>query len=226
MDVSTYLTTRLKSLPTLVDSSSKWIIFNFLKVIALGFHFEMTAQLPKRITYPLRNQVAWQECKNIWQNEIVLLGQTNNMTTPRMADLRHRLRQHNLFLRFPKSGVMRAFLRQSQWASLEPAIVGPTFCAVSRCDPSKLRDALQTLKAERQIILLGGKALDTQFTIEGMEELVMRVPSFELMRAELVSLLQSPAAAFTQTTFAAPIALTSSLKQHLVTNFSSSWVEI
>lgn len=179
------------------------------------------AQLFKRTSYPLRNQVAWQECQSIWQNEIVLLGQANNMTTPKMADLRHRLRQHNLFLRFPKPGVMRAFLRQSQWSSLEHAVVGPTFCAISRCEPSKLRDALQTLKAERQIVLLGGKALDTQFTVEGAEELIMQVPSLEIMRAELVSLLQSPALALTQSTLAAPSALTASLQQHLETNLST-----
>lgn len=79
---------------------------------------------------------------------------------------------------------------------------------------------MQALKAERQIVLLGGKALDTQFTIEGAEELIMQVPSLEIMRAELVSLLQSPALALSQVTAAAPTALAASLKQHLETNLS------
>jgi hypothetical protein len=55
-----------------------------------------------------------------------------------------------------------------------------------------------------------------------MEELVMRVPSLELLRAELVFLLQSPALSLAHTALAAPMALASSLEQHLVTNLSQS----
>ena len=169
----------------------------------------------QRSQYPLRNQLVWEQCVNIWNNEIVLLGQANNISTPKMADLRHRLRQQNLFLRFPKPGILKAFLRQSPWKALEPAVIGPTFCAVSKCtDPSQLQAALHMIQAERNIILLGGKALDTEFTVEGMQDLIACTPSLDIMRSLLLGLIQSPALGLSQALSLAPSQLTSSLDVH------------
>lgn len=168
----------------------------------------------QRAQYPLRNQLVWEECANIWNNEIVLLGQVNNISTHKMADLRHRLRQQNLFLRFPKPGILKAFLRQSPWKSLEPAVIGPTFCAVSKARPDELQAALQMIQAERNIVILGGKALNTEFTVEGIRDLIVSTPSLEVMRSQLLGVLQSPALSLNQALTLAPNQLASNLEAH------------
>jgi len=168
----------------------------------------------QRASYPIRNQLIWQSCERIWQHDIVLLGQANNLSTPRMAQLRHKLRDQKLFLRFPKPGVLRAFLRQSKWPALEPAVVGPTFCAVSSGQPGELIAALQTLQTEPNIILLGGQAYGSQLTVEGVRELVMQVPALDQLRGQLVAVLQSAGVGLVQTCTAAPTLLAASLKTH------------
>lgn len=169
----------------------------------------------QRAKYPLRNELIWKQCDQIWKNEFVLLGQMNNMSTPKLAEFRYNLRQKNIFLRFPKPGILRAYLRSSGWSVLEPAVVGPTFCAVSNREPSELKEALKLMQAERSVILLGGKALDHTFTIEGINELVTKIPSLQVLQGELVGLLQSAGQGLVQGMQAAPTMLTSSLSAHV-----------
>lgn len=171
-------------------------------------------ELFKRAVYPAKNRVIWDECARIMESPVVLIGQMNNLSTPKAADLRHRLRQENLFLRFPKPGILRAYLRDSKWHDLEPAVVGPTFCAVSRSQPSELKQVISMLTAEKNIILLGGKIVDYQFTIEGMQELIMSTPSLSEMQCQLLGLLQSAGLGLTQSLQSASMALAGTLDTH------------
>lgn len=166
-----------------------------------------------RATYPVKNGLVWKECESIMNSKVVLFGQLNNMSTPKVADLRHRLRDQSLYLRFPKPSILRAYLRQSQWSSLEPAVVGPTFCAISRAEPSQLRDALKTLQAEKNIVLLGGKLVGREFTVEGVREVVEEMPSLEVMRGQMVGLMEAAGLGLVQTLGSAPTVFTATLQQ-------------
>lgn len=78
------------------------------------------------------------------------------MGTLEMSELRHQLRQNGILLRFPKPGILRAYLKQSPYSRLHEAVIGNTFCAISNRDPSALSAALQALEDKKNIILLGG----------------------------------------------------------------------
>lgn len=152
-----------------------------------------TSAVFRRASYPPKNAFIWQDCERIWASEIVLLGQANNLSTAKMADLRHALRQQSVFLKFPKPGILRAYLGQSQWSGLQPGVIGSTFCVVSKADNPAFQMSLQKLQGERNIVLLGGKILDLQLTIEAINEFVTEIPSITALQSQLVSLLQSPA---------------------------------
>lgn len=162
----------------------------------------------------MRNQIVWRECQSIMASPVVILGQANNVSTPSMAELRHKLRGQNLHLRFPKPGVLRAFLRQSQWPALEDAVVGPTFCAISSGAPSELKAALRTMQGEKNVVLLGGKMLGRPFTIEGVQEIVGRMPRLDELQAQLVGVLQSPGQQLVGTCELGSRALHRTLEQH------------
>ncbi len=153
------------------------------------------------------------------QSEVVLFGQANNLSTQKMAELRHKLREHNLFLKFPKPGILRALIKQSQWSSLEPIVVGPTFCAVSKSDPSSLKEAFKLLNEESRLVILGGKLHGHEFTIDGVKELIAKIPSLDALRYELVSLLQSVSGKLVDTCQAIPSALLTTLQSHKDASF-------
>lgn len=176
----------------------------------------------QRVVYPLRKQLVWQECEKIMQSRIVLFGQANNIPTQKMAELRHRLRCQNMFLRFPKPGVLRAYLRQSKWPSLECAVVGPTFCAVSSSEPKDLQPAMETLQAEKNLLLLGGLIMNAEFTIEGCKEFINSLPMLKEQQLRLVQLMQAASLGLVQGLQLAPHTLSVLLETHKQVNLRSS----
>lgn len=162
----------------------------------------------------------WGECEKIMKSKIIVLAQANHVSTPQMADLRYQLRQRNLFLRFPKPGVLRAYLRASGNEVLASAVIGKTFCAVSNAEPDQISEALSLMENRKDILLLGGKVLDNLLTIEGIRECVNELPRIRDLRSQLVGLLQSPAHALVSMTQAAPLSLVLALKTHQDTNLT------
>jgi ribosomal protein L10 len=180
----------------------------------------MQTAMARKVVYSPKKVMIWGECERIMQSNVVVLAQANHVSTPQMADLRYQLRQRKLFLRFPKPGVLRAYLRESGHEALASAVIGKTFCAVSNAEPSQIAEALSLIDNRKDIVLLGGKVLNNLLTIEGLRECVNELPRLQDLQAQLVGLLQSPAHALVGMAQAAPLGLVHALKTHQDVNLA------
>ncbi|KAG5855108.1 hypothetical protein ANANG_G00045450 [Anguilla anguilla] len=125
-------------------------------------------------------QSIFQECKMI---AVVHNSATN---AEEMLHLKHRLRKHDIAVRFFPNQVMRAFLEDSQYSNMEPLFIGPTVLLVSK-EP-KVKEMLQGLRAVPQMVLMGACIENTLLSLQGLVS-YSKLPSLATVQGQVVSAL-------------------------------------
>lgn len=166
--------------------------------------------------YTPRKQLVWAQCQEYLRKPTLLLVQLDNLDASTKLALKTKLSSLKMSLVNPKPHILRKALKGSKWSNLEAAVVGSTSLLMSRAEPHELATALRFLNTQQQkVTLLGGKIGEYSFSVEGVKAMVHDVPSFPVLRAQLLGLLQAPAQSLLGAVAQAPMALTAALDQHV-----------
>lgn len=119
-------------------------------------------------------------------NKMVAVAQNNSATAEDMLLLKHRLKKHNINVRFFPNQVTRAFLPGSPYRNMETLFVGPTVLLVSK-EP-KVKQMLLALRGSPQIVLLGASIENTLLSRQGILA-YSKLPAITTTQGELVGSL-------------------------------------
>ncbi|XP_057214750.1 39S ribosomal protein L10, mitochondrial [Triplophysa rosa] len=123
-------------------------------------------------------ETLFKECK------MIAVVQNNASNAEDMQLLKHRLKRHNINVKFFPNQVMRSFLNDSIYSNMLPLVIGQTVIFVSK-EP-KVKEMLQVLRGSPQMVLLGACIENTLLSYQGILK-YSKLPSMTTIHGELVS---------------------------------------
>ncbi|XP_058261934.1 large ribosomal subunit protein uL10m [Hemibagrus wyckioides] len=117
------------------------------------------------------------ECK------MIAVLQNNAISAEDMLLLKHRLKKHDITIKFFPNQVLRSFLPSSPYSNMQPLFIGQTVLFVSK-EP-KVKEMLLVLRRSPQMALLGACIENTLLSREGILN-YSKLPSMRTVHGELV----------------------------------------
>lgn len=106
--------------------------------------------------------------------------------------IRADLMKQKLYLKFVKPTLLRLELERNNYHELASVIKGQIVLAYSSEEPSKLKNALQTIIDPKRMFLLSGRIDGQVWTPKNCLEIIRTIPSRQVMMNEVVGLLEGP----------------------------------
>ncbi|XP_051959146.1 39S ribosomal protein L10, mitochondrial-like [Xyrauchen texanus] len=116
--------------------------------------------------------------------KMIAVVQNNATNAEDMLLLKHRLKRHNINVKFFPNQVMRSFLSDSKYSNMLPLFIGQTVIFV--CKEPKVKEMLQVLRGTPQMVLLGACIENTLLSYQGIV-IYSKLPSMTTVQGELVS---------------------------------------
>ncbi|RXN09663.1 oxysterol-binding -related 6-like isoform X1 [Labeo rohita] len=121
-------------------------------------------------------ETLFKECK------MIAVVQNNAINAEDLMVLKHKLKRHNISVKFFPNQVTRSFLSNSVYSNMLPLFVGQTVIIVSK-EP-KVKEMLQALKHSPQMVLLGACIENTLLSYQGILS-YSKLPSMTTIQGEL-----------------------------------------
>ncbi|XP_067225736.1 large ribosomal subunit protein uL10m [Chanodichthys erythropterus] len=122
-------------------------------------------------------ETLFKECK------MIAVVQNNAINAEDLLQLKHKLKRHNISIKFFPNQVTRSFLNNSIYSNMLPLFVGQTVIFVSK-EP-KVKEMLQALRRSPQMVLLGACIENTLLSYQGILN-YSKLPSMTTIQGELV----------------------------------------
>ncbi len=122
----------------------------------------------------------------------VLVGQNNGLTVAAVDDLRRRMRSAGATYRVAKNRLALRALDGSSFQGLGPLLKGPTALAWAKDPVAVAKTAVDYAKINEKFVILGGALGSQMLNPDGVKALA-ELPSLDVLRAQLVGLIQTPA---------------------------------
>ena len=124
----------------------------------------------------------------------VVLTEYRGLTVRQLSELRKQLRQVSAQYKVVKNRLARLAMSASSLETLSPHLTGPIGVVVSREDPVAVAKALATFSKSNQALAIRAGMVDGQpLDAAGLKTLA-DLPPREVLRAQLVGLVQGPPA--------------------------------
>lgn len=138
------------------------------------------------------------------KSDYVFLTDYRRLTVAETADLRGQLAAQNAEFHVVKNSILNVAIKQRELPSVEDALEGQTAIVVGGPNPSEVAKVLinffkEKEKVEVKLGLLGDKALSKDDV-----EALSKLPSLDELRAQLLSLLNTPATQMVRVLIAVP----------------------
>uniref|UniRef100_A0A671PN07 Large ribosomal subunit protein uL10m n=1 Tax=Sinocyclocheilus anshuiensis TaxID=1608454 RepID=A0A671PN07_9TELE len=115
--------------------------------------------------------------------KMIAMVQNNAINAEDLMVLKHKLKRHNISVKFFPNHVTRSFLSNSIYSNMWPLFVGQTVIIVSK-EP-KVKEMLQTLRHSPQMVLLGACIENALLSYQGILN-YSKLPSMTTIQGELV----------------------------------------
>ncbi|XP_043109972.1 39S ribosomal protein L10, mitochondrial [Puntigrus tetrazona] len=119
----------------------------------------------------------FKECK------MIAVVQNNSIIAEDLMVLKHKLKKHNISVRFFPNQVTKSFISNSIYSNMLPLFAGQTVIFVSK-EP-KVKEMLQALKNSPQMVLLGACIENTLLSYKGIIS-YSKLPSMTTIQGEIV----------------------------------------
>jgi large subunit ribosomal protein L10 len=122
----------------------------------------------------------------------VVVTHYSGMTVTEMTDLRGRMRQAGASYKVTKNRLTRLALEDTSFKGLADMFTGPTGVAFSADPVAAAKVAVNYAKTNEKLVILGGAYNGQVLDVKGIKTLA-ELPSLDELRAQLLSMLQTPA---------------------------------
>lgn len=142
-----------------------------------------------------RKDLILSESFDLLKKKILIFTQCNNLNSKELDELRSSLPKSNIQMKFLKTSVFRRALQDSKYSELLDALSGPIIAWSSDQEPGEAGKALiSAVKGKSNIHFLAGKIEDKIWTHEGCTDVLLNLKKKNEIQAQLLGLLQAPAA--------------------------------
>lgn len=142
-----------------------------------------------------RKDLILSESLHLLNKRILILTQCDNLNAKELDELRTSLSKSNVQVKYLKTSVFRRALQESLYPELLDVVSGPVIAWSSDQEPGETGKALiSAVKGKHRINFLAGKIEDRIWTHEGCAEILQSLPRKKDVQAQLLGLLQAPAA--------------------------------
>ena len=130
---------------------------------------------------------------------VVVVAHYSGLTVAQMSTLRQQMRAAGAKVKVAKNRLAKIALKDTDVASLESLLKGPTVLAYSGDPVAAPKVAVDFAKANENFVILGGSMGKTALDPNGVKALAS-LPSLDQLRAKIVGLIQAPATKIAQLT--------------------------
>ncbi len=123
---------------------------------------------------------------------LVVVTHYSGLTVADMTDLRGRMRAAGASFRVVKNRLTRLALEGTDFAQLGTLFTGPTAIAYSQDLVAAAKVTVEYAKKNEKLLVIGGAFSDQMLDVDGIQSLA-KLPSLDETRAQIVSLLATPA---------------------------------
>ncbi len=153
--------------------------------------------------------------QHLGKSDFVFLANYNRITVEETADLRARLAGENAEFHVIKNSILNQAARRRQLPDLNEWLEGPTAIIVGGENPAGVAKVLQKFFKEKEKVELKVGVLDNQcLSKEDLEQLA-KLPGLEVLRAQLLGLLNTPAQRMVSVLNAVPQGVVQVLKAYV-----------
>ncbi len=122
----------------------------------------------------------------------VVVSQYSGLTVAEITDLRRKMLTVGANFRVAKNRLVKIAIKGTEFEGLDSLFTGPTGITFSSDAISAAKVVSDFAKANEKFILVGGGFGNQTLDAKGIETLA-RLPSIDVLRAQLLGLLQTPA---------------------------------
>lgn len=138
------------------------------------------------------------------KSDYVYLANYSRISVEETADLRNRLNAEGAEFHVVKNSILNVAAKERELPDLSEHLEGPVAIIVGGNNPSGVAKVLQTFfKEKEKVELKGGVVDDRLLTREEVAELA-KLPGLDVLRAQLLGLLNQPASLMVQVLAAVP----------------------
>jgi len=130
-------------------------------------------------------------------SNVVVVAHYSGLTVTQMQNLRQQMRQAGAQVKVAKNRLAKIALKDTNVASIESLLKGPTVLAYSGDPVAAPKVAVDFAKANEQFVILGGAMGKTALDPNGVKALAS-LPSLDELRGKIVGLLVAPATKLAQ----------------------------
>jgi large subunit ribosomal protein L10 len=129
-----------------------------------------------------------------WKNSgLLVVAHYKGMTVAQMTDFRKRVKEAGGVVKVTKNKLAKLALKDTDVESVSDLLEGQTCVAYSEDPVSAARVSVKYAKENDKLVILGGAMGTTRLDANGVKALA-DMPSLDELRAQLLGLLQTPAA--------------------------------
>lgn len=138
------------------------------------------------------------------KSNYVYLTNYNRITVAETADLRSRLEKEGAEFHVVKNSIFNIAAKERNYPDLSEHLEGPVAIVVGGENPSGVAKVLQGYFKEKEKVELKGGVLEDRILTRDEIETLAKLPGMEVLRAQLLGLLNQPASMMVQVLAAVP----------------------
>lgn len=124
--------------------------------------------------------------------EVVLVSHYKGLTVAELSELRGQVRKLGGIVRVTKNRLIKRALEGTGFEPIAPLFKGPTAIAVAREPVGVAKALVEYARKNEKLVILGGGLKGTVLDAAQVKALA-ELPSLDVLRAQLIGLLQAPA---------------------------------
>ena len=122
----------------------------------------------------------------------IVVTHYNGLNVAAISDLRRRMKAAGATFRVTKNRLSKLALEDTPFSALADLLAGPTAIAFSEDPVAPAKVAVDFAKTHQALVVLGGALANRRLAAADVEALA-KLPSLDVLRAQLIGLVQAPA---------------------------------
>tara|TARA_B100000686_G_C16666207_1_gene903734 strand:+ start:271 stop:777 length:507 start_codon:yes stop_codon:yes gene_type:complete len=123
---------------------------------------------------------------------VLVVAKNEGLSVSEFTDLRRKVRHSGGSIKVAKNRLVKIALQGTKYDQISDLFVGPTTIAYSDDVISAPKTLADFAKTNEKLVIVGGAMGDTRLDVAGVKALA-NLPSFDELRAKLISLINTPA---------------------------------